>query len=420
MSEQVPVSRLREWLRESLSSELSQAEKERDKTISEISRALDSLTQICSQLAQKAERDMEKRDNRAEYRAAKAVARLTSMTSDMCKSITVPSERDTVTLRNLQRQTSKFATDASSARQEWLRQIRPYYIIDMMTLGGNIDKLRRLGEELHSFLIGHGSLLRSLEELNEKLDSLSKLELSRQSQSSQRQAVERRLEEAEQEEKELHAQADRIRENPKMKEYLQIDLELRGLRTELLRTGFSRLGRPLRKLISISERGDYPLPIDVREKAKEYSKKPFATFLHEEDGYPRLKAVLTAMSNAVSSGKLALKQREAKKVTERTQNAVDGQSLEKLHTKSKGLKHTYDDLLADPQVATLVRQLSDIREKGTANHKSQEELRNELQRSLESEKRVEEQIDAQIKNVEAFVTKLTGTATKLEVDSSLD
>jgi hypothetical protein len=420
MSEQVPVSRLREWLRDSLSSELSQAEKERDKTLSEISRALDSLTQICSQLAQKAERDMEKRDNRAEYRAAKAVARLTGIVSNICRSITITSAKDTVSLRNLQRQTSKVASEATGARQEWLRQIRPYYIIDMMTMGGNIDKIRRLGDELHSFLMGRGSLLRSLEELDEKLDSLSKLELSGQSQSSQRQAVEHKLEAAEQEEKELHAQAERIRQNPRMKEYQQIDLELRGLRSELLRTGFSRLGRPLRKLISISERGDYPLPIDVREKAKEYSRKPFATFLSEEDGYPHLKTVLTALSKAVSGGKLALKQREAKKVTERTQNAVEGQSLEKLHSKSKNLKHTYDELLADQEVATLVQQLRDTREKGAANHALQEELRNELQRSLDSERKLEEQISAQIKNIEAFITKLTGTTTKLELDSTLD
>jgi len=119
-----------------------------------------------------------------------------------------------------------------------------------------------------------------------------------------------------------------------MKEYIQIDSEMKGLRGELLRTGFSRLGRPLRKLISISERGDYPLPTEVREKTKEYAKKPFTTFLKEEPGYPHLKAVLTTLKNAVSTGKLALKQREAKKVIERTEQAVEGQSLTKLHAKS--------------------------------------------------------------------------------------
>ncbi len=413
MNEQVPISKLQDWVRKSVSSELSQAERERDKTISEIIRARESLTQICAELSSKAERDMEKRDNRAEYRAAKAVVRLTSIVSNLCQSIGSLSTKDTTSLRNLQRQTSKVASDAAGARQDWLRQIRPYYIIDMMTLGGHIDKLRRLGEELHSFLVGRGSLLRSLEELNEKLDALSKLQLSSQSLTSQRQSLEEKLEEAAHEEKELRAQVENIRENPRMKEYLQIDSELRRLRGELIRTGFSRLGRPLRKLISLSERGDYPLQIDVREKLKEYTKKPFTTFLKDEDGYPHLKAVLTALSNAVSSGKLALKQREAKKVTERAQLAVDEGSLMKLHAESKELKRTYDRLLADQEVAVLVQRLGDIRQKGRATHKSQEELQSELQRSLDNEKRLDEQVNAQLKSIEAFVANLTETTPKL-------
>jgi len=357
----------------------------------------------------------EKRENRAEYRAAKAVVRLTEVISGMCQSVVIPSSKDTAGLRNLQRQASKTASDAAVARQEWLRQIRPYYIIDMMTLGGQIDKIKRLGEELHTFLVGRGSLLRSLEELNEKLNSLSKLELSKESISSQRQSLEGRIEETGKEEQGLRNDAKKIRENPRMKEYFRVDSELRALRSELVRTGFSRLGRPLRKLISISERGNYPLPIQVREKAKEYAHKPFTTFLKEEDGYPHLKAVLTALSNAVSTGKLALKQREANKVLERTQKAVEGGFLMGLQTKSKSLKSTYDQLLADPEAASLVQQLQELRKKGRANHTVREKLQSDLQRTLESERKLEEQIALQLKHIEAYVAELTGTSPRLEL-----
>ena len=415
MNQQVPVGKVHEWLKRSISSELSQAERERDKIMSEISRALESLTQICIQLSQKAERDMDKRENRAEYRATKAVVRLTAIISDMCKSVGNTSAKDTASLRTLQRQTSKIASDAAGARQEWLRQIRPYFIIDMMTLGGHIDKVKRLGEELHSFLIGRGSLLQSLEELNEKLNAFSKLTLSKQTASSQVQFIEQKVEEAHQEDKRLRAEAEKIHENPRMKEYIQIDMELKNLRSELLRTGFSRLGRPLRKLISISERGDYPLSSELREKIKEYAKKPFTTFLKEDDGYPHLKAVLSALSKAVSTGKLALKQREAKKVIERTEQAVEGQSLNRLHEKSTELKRTHDHLLADLQVAALVQQLKDIRQKGRTNRTLLGELQNELERSVDTEKKIDEQLNAQLKNIEIFLAELTGTAPKLEL-----
>ncbi len=416
MTNQVPVTQLPDWLRDSLSSNLSQVERERDKLVAEISRGLDSLTQFCGQLSRKAEQDMEsKRDNRAQYRAGKAVARLASMLPEMCRGINIPAERNSTTLRNLQRETSKLASDAARTREEWLRQIRPYYIIDMMTLGGNIDKLRRLGDELHKFLIGRGSLLRSLEELDGKLDSLAKLSASKDSATSQRQSLEHRLEETEQVDKSLRDQVEQIRQNPKIKDYLQLDAELKTLRNELIRAGFSRLGRPLKKLLSISERGDFPLPVEVRENTKEYVKKPFTTFLTEEDGYPRLKTVMLALSRAVSSGKLALKSREAKKVTQRTEQVVSGNSLAKIYERSRERKRIYDQFLADQETAASVQRLRDLRQKGRENRSVQEELKADLQRASGSETRLQEQIASLLKNIEAFSRKLSGADVQLQL-----
>lgn len=416
MTNQVPVTELPDWLRDSLSSSLSQVEREREKLVAEISRGLDSLTQFCGQLSRKAEQDMEsKRDNRAQYRAGKAVARLASILPEMGRGINIPAERNSTALRNLQRETSKLASDAARTREGWLRQIRPYYIIDMMTLGGNIDKLRRLGDELHKFLIGRGSLLRSLEELDGKLDSLAKLRASKDSAASQRQSLEHRLEETEQVDKSLRDQVEQIRQNPKIKEYLQLDAELKTLRNELIRAGFSRLGRPLKKLLSISERGDFPLPVEVRENTKEYVKKPFTTFLAEEDGYPRLKTVMLALSRAVSSGKLALKSREAKKVTQRTEEVVSGNSLAKIYERSRERKRIYDQFLADQETAASVQRLRDLRQNGRENRSVQEELKADLQRASESETRLQEQISSLLKNIEAFSRKLSGADVKLQL-----
>lgn len=416
MTDQIPVIKLQEWLRKSLSSTITQADRERDKLRAEITRSLDSVTSFCTQLSKKAEQDMEsKRDNRAQFRAAKAVARLTTIIPEMCRELTIPPANDTTSLRNLQRETSKLATEAARTREEWLKQIRPYYIIDMMTLGGNIDRLRRLGDELHTFLVGRGSILRSLEELNEKLDSLSKLQSSKESAASQREAVERKLSEAEQLDKSLKEQVEGIRHNPSIKEYIQLDADLRALRSELIRTGFSRLGRPLKKLMSISERGDYPLPIEVRESAKEYIKKPFATFLREEPDYPRLKAVMSALSKAVSSGKLPLKQRETKKVIERTEQVVGENSLAQIYEKSRERKNTYDQFIADRDSAALVQQLRTLREKGRANRTVQEALGADLKRANDNEKRFDEQIRSLLRDIETFSRKLAGADVKLQL-----
>jgi hypothetical protein len=416
MNNQIPISKLQEWLRKSLSSSLSQAERERDKLVAEIKRGLNSVTAFCSQLSHKAQEDMEsKRDHRAQYRAAKAVARLTTIIPEMSKEFNIPTESDFARLRNLQRETSKLASEAAKTREIWLRQIRPYYIIDMMTLGGNIDKLRRLGDELHNFLVGRGTLLRSLEELDEKLDSLTKLRASRETASQQRESLEEKLSESERIHNSLKGRVEEIRANPKIMEYMKIDSDLRTLRSELIQTGFSRLGRPLKKLISISERGDYPLPIEVRENTKEYVRKPFATFLSEESGYPRLKSVMTALSGAVASGKLALKQREAKKVIERTEQVVTGNSLLKVHELSRERKHTYDQFIADKETAALVEQLRNLRAEGRANRAAHDELQADLQRAIENERRFDEQVSSLLAEIEKYSRKLSGADLKLEL-----
>lgn len=417
MNDQVHVAKLREWLRSSLSSNLTQVERERDKLVAEISKTITALPEYCMQLSRKAEQDMEtKRENKAQYRASKAVSRLIQIISNMCGSVNTPSDRNTTMLRSLQRQTSKVASDAARSREEWLQQIRPYYIIDMMTLGGNIDKVRRLGEELHGFLMGRGALLRSLEEVNDKLSELAKLTDNRDSVTSQRKSVEHQLTEIKRQEMELRTKIHEIRQNPRIKEYIQTDTELRSLRTDLLVTGFSRLVGPLRKLISISERGNYPLLIEVREAAKEYLRKPFTTFLKEGDGYPKLKAVMAALSDAVSSNKLALKQRESKKVIERSEQVVSANSLGRIHVRSRQLKGAHDQFMSDPEVAGLVYQLRDTRQKGRGNHKLQEELSVELQHISDNEKHLNEQIEVLRKEIESSARKISETNVKLSVD----
>ena len=412
---QVEIEKLESWVRQTLASKITQAERERDKLLSDIAKAVNALPEYCNQLAKKAEQDMEsKHENRAQFKAAKALSRLTSVIIEMCKSVNLPKEKDSTSLRTLQRELSKTASEGSRVRSEALHQIRPFYIIDMMTFGGNIDKLRRLSEELHNFLMGRGALLKSLEDLDERMKSMNKVRSTRDSISAQRESLEGKLTETTKTDALLREQVDQIRHNQKMQEYIQIDRQLRDLRLELLRTGFSRLGRPLRKLASLSERGGYPLSIEVRESTKEYLGRPFATFINEEEGYPKLKSVMAALSRAVSSGKLALKQREAKKVTDRSEQVISHDSLLDIQMKARDLKQKYDQCLIDQETASLVQAMKTIRQKGRANLKVKRELEEELRRTVEAETKANDQIGAQTKEIENFSSKLAGVEVKVQ------
>jgi hypothetical protein len=412
---QVEIDKLEEWLRHALTSRITQAERERDKLLADIAKAVEALPDYCNQLSKKADQDMEsKHENRAQYKAAKALSRLTTLIAGICKSVSIPKDKDSTALRTLQRELSRTASEGAQLRSEYLHQIRPFYIIDMMTFGGNIDKLRRLSEELHNFLMGHGGILKSLEELNEKMKSLNRLRSTRDSISAQRRTVEEKLTETKRTDGLLRQQVAQIRQNQKMREYIQIDRHLRDLRVELLRTGFSRLGRPLRKLGSLSERGNYPLPIEVRESAKEYLRRPFATFLSEQEGYPKLKSVMSALSNAVSSGKLALKQREAKKVTDRSEQVISHNSLLAIQTEAKALKQRYDQCLTDQETASLVQAMKTLRQKGRSNLTLVKGLEDELRRTIETEAKANDQVNVLTKEIEDFSSKFAGVGVRIQ------
>jgi biopolymer transport protein ExbB/TolQ len=153
----------------------------------------------------------------------------------------------------------------------------------------------------------------------------------------------------------------------------------------------------------------------VRQSVKEYVRKPFATFLTEEDGYPRLKSVMLALSRAVSTGKLALKAREAKKVVERSEQVVSGNSLRKIHEEARGRKKTHDQFLADSETAARVQQLKDLRKRGRENHALREGFKSELQRALDNEKHSDEQIQAILHEIESFSRKVSGEDLRLQL-----
>ena len=412
---QIEIEELESWVRQTVASKITQAERERDKLLSEITKAVNALPEYCHQLSKKAEQDIEsKHENRAQYKAAKALSRLTAIIAEMCKSVSLPNEINSTSLRTLQRELSRAASEGARDREESLHQIRPFYIIDMMTFGGNIDKLRRLSEELHNFLMGRGALLKSLEDLDGKINSVDKVRSSRDSISAQRETIERKLAETTRTNELLREQVDRIRQNPKMQEYIRLDGQLRDLRVELLRTGFSRLGRPLRKLASLSERGSYPLPIEVRESTKEYLRRPFATFISEQEGYPKLKSVMSALSSAVSSGKLALKQRESKKVTDRSQQVISHNSLLAIQTQAKNLKRNYDRCMMDQETASLVQEMKTLRQKGRSNLTLKKELESELHRISEIETNANDQINVLTKEIENFSSRLAGVEVRVQ------
>jgi hypothetical protein len=355
MESPVRLEELEPWLRDALRVQIGNADKAITKAKTDVEAQTSSLKELAEDLMAKSEKDSdEKRNDRAMYKAARAVARMCLELQDLLAGNPQVDPHSYDGLKQFSDTTAKLSSNAAKVRDKWIGHIRPYYILDTMSLNASIEKLRRLGEQTWDLFSKDGGLLHRLEEMHEKVEKIEDLEEALQRQITECKRVTDEASTLNSQISNTEHQMESLVSNPKISDLRKTDNRLRELRGELLASGFRRLGRPLRKLEAMAGRGEYPMAPEVREKLSEYLKRPFTTFIHEVDGYPSLKSVLKDMGQAVERKKLLLKQREERKVIERIDNVVDKNSLDKIHHETARLLSERRKYLQDPECRELV------------------------------------------------------------------
>jgi hypothetical protein len=356
MEDAIEPKQLESWIKQVLKPQIASAEKTIQKAKSDIQTQVTSLNEVVSDLLEKSEKDsVEKRNDRAAHKAARAAGRMCLELQGLLSGFALGNPQSYEGLKGFSDASAKLANEAARTRDRWIGHIRPYYILDMMSLNASIDKMRRLGDHAWEIFSKEGSLLRRLEEIHGRAEKIDELEQSLQKQLDERDQLMQETKKLEPQISATTRTIETLGNNPKIEELRRIDSRLRGLRGELLTSGFRRLGRPLRKLEAMAGRGDYPIPPEVRAELAEYLKKPFTTFVREADGYPSLRSILGSLNQAVKRKKLVLKQREERKVLERIENVTERNVLDKIHREAKTLVAERRRCLQDPDCLELVR-----------------------------------------------------------------
>ncbi len=409
MPESVSAREAPEWARNKLGQQLSKIEREASKLRSEIDAALANLKELAEELNKKSEKDMEeKRGERAPFMAAKSVGKLSGEILTRLAEFSVSNGHNFSELRQIELEASRLQTDLARTRENWLRLIRPYYILDMMSVGGALDKLGRLSGALRDLLTGRGGILKELDDLEAKSDEIQKLLEQKR---SLNETIQRHRESASDLDTAFLStakRAEKIRSDPRMSEVTSLEDKLTELRSSVLATGFVRLGRPLRKLESMSARGEYSLPPEVRDALTSYLKRPFGTLVEEDDGYPMLKSVLSNLGKAVISRKLSLKERDRRKVQERVKQVVERDSLAKLQAEAKDVSKFLADRSTDSQVSELNSQHRLLQKELREITKRRRDVELELTRTDERARQVQAKIESLCQDDSRLVEKLTG------------
>jgi hypothetical protein len=417
MEDVVRPDELESWLRDTLRTQIVSTNKAIEKNKTDIEAQVSSLKEVALDLTTKSEKDStEKRNDRAVYKAARAVNR---MCLELQELLTAHSSADPHSYEGLKQfsdATTRLSSDAAKVRERWIGQVRPYYILDMMSLNASIDRLRRLGEQAWELFSKDGSLLRGIEEAHTRVQKIQDLEKSMQKQMAECKHLTDEAGSISPQIADAERQIELLVATPEIAELRKIDGRMRELRGDLLTVGFRRLGRPLRKLEAMAARGEFPMAPEVRDKLAEDLKRPFTTFIHEEDGYPSLKSILKNMEQAIERKKLLLKQREERKVLERIDNVAEKNSLDGIHQEATKLLRERKTHLQDPTCLELVRTYRQKKQelKGLQAQNTDLERRSKL--LSEKTETLRESLVQFTKDTEQLIEKLTKKPVKIELE----
>ncbi|KXA97013.1 hypothetical protein AKJ39_03805, partial [candidate division MSBL1 archaeon SCGC-AAA259J03] len=175
----------------------------------------------------------------------------------------------------------------------------------------------------------------------------------------------------------------------------------------------SELARPLRKMSKMIERDKHMVSSTVLEAIDLYQKDPVQTALEEEEGLPKLNAMLQELES-VLEGEMKLGEREREKRLEEVQDIIENEKIEKLREDYHRTETKIDKLKKKRKKSPLLEkkerleesiqnkksEKSEIEERIEKKEEELEEVSEQIdEKSLEIRERVESALNAQVENL---------------------
>jgi len=199
----------------------------------------------------------------------------------------------------------------------------------------------------------------------------------------------------------------KIMQDQRIRTLLETERRLIELRGELTASGLSHLGRPLRKLLSTIERGEFFLQPEYKQPIVDYLKAPLRTFLKEKEGYPVLKMILLNIQKAIQEKKLGIKEKKAKKVLAQIDAIVNKNSLDRIYDEGSRLIAQRREELANASISEMYRERVLIRKELDELKRRKSEVLKRIQGIEEEAKMRERQIREHMMLIERRAKEVT-------------
>jgi len=419
---QVELDEVVNWITERTESKLAKTQAEARRKLQSLQQAVEALARSAGELQSKSEKDMQtKRGDRSSFKAAKAVKHLADDIVGRLGETVNQEENDPPNYRQIElilSRTEKTHRDISQSKAKWVQEIQPFYILDMMSLGNSIDKVKRLHGELATFLNGPGQQLRDVETIEQKSRELTDNVAKISEIHSRIESLKESIRKIDTEQREHERRSKEITDKPEMRRAGELQQQLHELRSEIVEKAFRRLGKPLRKLEAEASRGGISMAPELRESLASYLKAPSRTLLEEDDDYPKLRQLFKILIGAASAHKIPLKKAEQKKLEERYQTVVGQNGIRPLQARGRAIRAELHLATKDPEVAALAEEIEMIRRRTDALRRERETLEQTLDLRVSEKKDLEEHAMVVKRELQELIKKLTGSQVEIKVSQA--
>ena len=329
------------------------------KLLAETVRSVVEARSFFQGLSAKGERDMNTKRDAASYRAARTIGHSAQQAFQITQQIQPATEATWDSLKILKDDISGATRTIRDLRNKTSMELSGFYILDMRSFSGAVERLAKNGERLSTFLEGEGSSLQKARTINGIIDSMKLARQDFNARSDELANLENKKSEVENSILQLVRNAEKISQDRNLSEILAAERELRKESKSFRTDTLAHLQRPLRRLKEISERGEFPIDTEQREALARYLEKTYNSFLSNKIGH-QLKPILENMKRAIDIGKMEFKHRKSTRVSSQLNQLISTNLLSEKQRKGRELAVKRRRLLEDPQTKKLYLERKEI------------------------------------------------------------
>jgi len=400
------------WVSKELDNQLRSTRSKAAKLVEEAKRAISEAESFYEDLAKKGDRDMATKKDAASYRAARLIGHGAHEAAARVKEAVIPNDTNWESLKIVKDNLSVASRSIRDLRDSTARELSGFYILDMRSFGGTLDRIAKSGERLASFLDGEGSKLQRARTMTGILESIKTARGELDERLAELGSVKKDLERLARSESELTSKVDQLEANSNLREVLEIERELRKESRAFRAETLAHLQRPLRRLADLAQRGEYPLGSDEREALSAFVKSPYKSFLSKSTG-EYLTRILESMKKAIDSGKMEFKPKKTGRVLVQLNQLIGTTRLTEKQEKGRKLLTRRRELLRNAECKHMYKQRRGVLSKIDETKKEELEVRERMKSATSMTEAVNKRLIELLKLAETKTREYIGREVQL-------